>query len=339
MLCMFFTVYLYTYPGRLKRRYQAEAGGDVITFVLYVAMFLRNMPNLENAVRFASENLGGTLGYEIKKLLWDVEIGNYLSMQDAMTEYTQHWSKNRPFVESIGLMIASMRQIGEKRINTLDEAVRIMLDGSREQARHFNQELKMPVMVVHALGIVLPVMGLVLFPVIAVFLNVSSVVLFIGYDVMLPLVLYFVVSSILESRPATFSKIDITESPDVPPPGKFRYGKKNISALPMGIIVGGSIVALGIVLYVIEMAGENFQGILPALVISMGLALGMGLYYMLLSKQRLALRDKTRKVEEEFAEALFQLGSHISGGTPIELSMERSMERIKGLAIRDLFER
>ncbi len=340
ILSLFFTVYLYIYPKRLRRRYESEAGSELVTLVLYIAMYMRNVPNLEGAVKFASENLGGVLGYEMKKLLWDVELGNYLSMQEAITDYTGKWSGNRPFVESVELMITSLKQVGERRIQLLDEAVNIILEGSREQARHFNQNLKMPVMVVHALGVVLPVMGLVLFPVVAVFLNVSSVILFVGYDIFLPLILYFVISGILETRPATFSKIDISENPDVPPPGKFASGKKYMKAWPVGLAAGGIIVALSLFLLFNELTtAEEFEGIVPSIVIGLGVCVGFGTYYALLSRQRLRVREATRQIENEFAEALFQLGNQISGGVPIELSIEHSMDRIQNLKIKELFSR
>jgi len=340
MLSLFFTYYIYSYPKRLRRRYESEAGSELVTLVLYIAMYMRNVPNLEGAVKFASQNLGGMLGYEMKKLLWDVELGTYLSMQEAISDYTGKWSKNRPFVESIELMITSLKQIGEKRIQLLDEAVNIILEGSREQARHFNQNLKLPVMVVHALGIVLPVMGLVLFPVVAVFLNVSSVILFVGYDIFLPLILYFVISNILETRPATFSKIDISENPDVPPAGKFAYGKKYMRAWPVGLLAGAIVIGFGFFLLFNELSiAEEFEGILPALVISLGICVGFGTYYTLLSKQRLYVRQNTRQIENEFAEALFQLGNQVSGGVPIELSIEHSMDRIQNLKIKELFSR
>ncbi|HIG96912.1 MAG TPA: hypothetical protein HA230_01025 [Candidatus Aenigmarchaeota archaeon] len=343
-LSLFFTYYLHTYPARLKRRYVSEAGSEIVTLVLYIAMYMRNVPNLEAAVKFSAENLGGILGYEMKKLLWDVEVGNYLSMQEAIIAYTERWSNNRPFVESIEIMITSLKQVGDRRLVLLDEAVNIILQGSRERARHFNQDLKLPVMVVHALGVILPIMGLVLFPIVAVFLGVSGMILFVGYDIILPLILYFVISGILETRPTTFSKIDISENPDVPPEGKFAYGKKYVKAWPIGLITGVVIIAIGIIMAVNEnnvAAAFNgtFEGIYPAIVIGLGVALGFGSYYILISKQRLGIRTKTRQIENEFAEALFQLGNQISGGTPIEVSIEHSMARIQNLKIKELFSR
>lgn len=339
MIGVVLTYYLYFYPSHLKSRYEVSVGSDIVTAILYMVMYMRNNPSLEGAVNFAAENITGDLGYELKKLLWDVEVGNFLSMQDALLDYTKKWSSNRPFVESTQLLITSMKQVGEKRLTLLEEAMNIILEGSREQATHFNQRLKLPVTIVHALGVILPVMGLVLFPIVAVFLHVDASLLFVGYDIILPFVLYFTITNILSIRPATFSKIDITDNPNVPPPGKFRMGGRNIRAWPIALVCGAAVFALGVLLYFTELSGGDFEGIMPAIVITFGIALGFALYYILVTKQRLKIREDTRQIEKEFAEALFQLGTQISGGTPLEVSMENSMERIKNLKIRDLFER
>ena len=337
---VFLTYYFYFYPRHLKSRYEMLVGSDIVTAVLYIVMYMRNSPSLEGAVRFASENISDELGLELKKLLWDVEVGNFLSMEDALIDYTRKWSNNRPFVESIQLVITSLKQVGEKRITMLEESVNIILEGNREQARHFNQKLKLPVTIVHALGIILPVMGLVLFPIVAVFLKVDASVLFVGYDIILPFILYFTITNILEVRPATFSKIDITENPDVPPKGKVKIGKKYVRAWPIALVPGLTLIILGIFLYFSELSeGASFEGIIPAVMITFGIALSIALYFILISKQKLKLREETRHIEREFAEALFQLGNQVSGGTPLELSIENSMDRIKNMKIRNLFEK
>src|SRR3989344_5131776 len=199
-----FIYYLYTYPLRLKKKYELEAGSEIVTMILYMAMYMRNIPNLEGAVKFASENLTGSIGLELKKMLWDVEVGNFISMQEALLSYTEKWAKKREFVEAVELLITSMKQVGEKRIVLLDETVNIVLEGNRERAKHYNQKLKLPVMVVHALGVILPVMGLVMFPIVSVFLGVETAVLFVLYDILLPMILYFVIIHISEMRTSTF---------------------------------------------------------------------------------------------------------------------------------------
>lgn len=341
LIVLFFTYYLYIFPFHLKKKYEVGVGGGIVTMILYMIMYMRESPNLEGAIRFASENISGEMGYELKKMLWDVEVGNYLSMEEALRDYTNKWKSNRPFIESTELIITSMKQVGERRLSMMDEAVTIILEGNREQARHFNQKLKMPVVIVHALGVVLPVMGLVMFPIVAIFLSVDIVMLFVGYDIILPLVLFFVINKILETRPPTFSTIDISENPNMPKEGKFFLGKGQVPAWPVALLVGVLVFVSGIFLFLIETpnAAGIKEGIAPALIMALGISLGLGSYFVLLSKNRVCLREETRHVESEFAEALFQLGNRVSGGVPIELSMQHSMERIKNLKIKGLFQK
>jgi Flp pilus assembly protein TadB len=330
-----FIFYIYTYPMHLKKKYEMEAGSEIVTMILYMAIYMRNYPNLERAVRFASENITGPLAFELRKLMWDLEVGNYITIEEALMDYTKKWSMNREFVEAIEIILESRRQKGERRIAMLDEAIDIILEGNREGAKHFNQDLRTPVMVVHAMGIILPVLGLVLFPIVAVFLGVQAIFLFIGYDVLLPIFLFFIITNILEKRPSTFSRVDISENPYIPPAGKVKLGKNNYKAWPFALVFFFIMMSVGYILFVLE--GE--EGLLSPVVITGGIAGGFAIYYILLTKDRLDIREKTREIEKEFAEAIYQLGNQISTGIPIELSMERAIRRTSSLKTRDLFQR
>lgn len=333
VLALPFLYYIYTYPMHLKKRYEMSVGSEIVTMILYVAMFMRNTPNLERAISFTAENITGPLAYELRKLMWDVEVGNYFSIEDALVNYTKKWSQNRNFVQSIEIIISSLAQPDERREQMLGEVVGVILEGNREDAKHFTQSLKTPVMVVHAMGIILPVLGLVMFPLIAVFLGIGSSALFFVYDILLPIVLMFLISNILESRPSTFSRLDIADIPDAPPKGKFRAGKKFLPAWPFGFFVASISLALGYFIY----AFEGPQGVLSPLIMIGGITLGFAVNYLLLTFQLTGLRDKTREIENEFAEALFQIGSQIHTGTPLEVSLEYTIRRTKNLKIKDLF--
>ncbi|MBI5061850.1 MAG: hypothetical protein HZB67_06095 [Candidatus Aenigmarchaeota archaeon] len=204
-------------------------------------------------------------------------------------------------------------------------------------------------MVIHALGIILPVMGLVMFPIIAIFLNVSSVMLFIMYDVMLPLILFFVISRALDDRPATYSKIDVSDHPDLPAGGRFRMGKSDVPAWPFAIIIAILLVAAGIWFFysnlsaiteegqeVMQMPEQNVQ-IYSAMMIIAGLGIGFAIYFILTSTQNIGVRDKTQEIEKEFREALFQFGSTVSSGKPIEMAIDESAKRMETLKIKELF--
>ncbi len=333
LLEMPFIYYLYTYPMHLKKNYEMSVGSEIVSMILYIAMFMRNTPNLERAISFTAENLTGPLALELRKMMWDVEVRNYLTIDDALLAYTKKWAQNRAFVESIEIIISSLQQPEATRNEMLSEVVNVILDGNRENAKHFSQSLNTPVMVVHAMGVILPVLGLVLFPLIAVFLGVGSFALFFGYNIILPVILLFVITNILESRPSTFSAIDVSENPDVPPKGKFFMDKKPTPAWPFGVLTAAAGIGLGAFL----LSMEGTEGILAPLAIMGGAAMGFAIYYILVTFQLTGLREKTMDIENEFAEALFQLGSQINSGIPLEISLQRSINKTQNLKIRDLF--
>jgi len=338
-------IYLYIFPMHLKKKYEMDVGGDIVSAILYMVIYMRNNPSLENAVEFASRNISGPLSGELRKLMWDVRIGNYLSINDALLDYANRWKKNKEFVETIEILISSLKQTGERRLSMLDEAVRVILEGNRESARHYVQELKMPMIIINAMGMILPVMGLVLFPVIALFLGVSIMILFIIYDLALPLILFFVIINTLEKRPATYGKINISEHPDLPPPGKIYIGKSKrvVSVLPIAIMLSVLVIAIGGFLYynetvVATQTGNSAEGIIPSLVITFGVTLGPAAYLLILNSQRIALKNKIKKMEDEFQEAMFQLGNSVVGGIPIETAMEAATKKMAGLSIKEMFE-
>ncbi len=335
VLAIPFTYYIYVYPVHTKKKYEMDAGSEIVTMIMYMAMYMRNTPNLEGALRFASENISGPLGFELRKLLWDVEIGNYLTVNEALLAYTKKWSRNREFIEAVEIIITSLNQSGERRVTMLNEAINIILRGNMENAKHFNQSLRTPVTVVHAMGIVLPVLGLVLFPIVAFFLNVDIMALFIGYDILLPVFLFFIIKNILEKRPATFSKIDISDNPNIPKEGRFRFRKRDIKAWPIGILSSIAVFSIAFLIYMAE--GQN--GVLSPVLFVFSVAIGLSTYFILVSSPFLKVRSTTRDIESEFAEALFQMGEQISSGVPIELSMEHSVRRIGNLKIKEFFQK
>ena len=336
MLVMPFAYFLYIYPLHLRKRFEIKTGSDVVTLVLYMAVYMRNSPNMEGALRFAADNMRGVLAYELRKLLWDIEVGKYRSVDEALIQYAKKWKEEKEFIESIQLLRNSLMQTEDRRIQMLQEAVDSILNGTMEKADGYSRELKLPIMIIHAMGIVLPVMGLVLFPVIAVFLDIKPIALFVGYDVILPLILFFVIFTSLETRPPTFSTIDVSGHPDAPPKGKFVVNGKGLPVLPLSLMVTGVIVPIGAFLMLNDPSGE---GLLGSIVIIIGLSLGPMLYFLLNSQQKLKIRKSVRDTESQFREALFQLGNQVSIGNPMEVAMQKAIGKIGDLDIKKLFER
>ena len=83
--------YLRNYPKRLLRIRRSKVGTEMILAVLYIVIYMKNISNLEAAIKFAAENLEGPLPNDFAKLLWDVSVKNYTDIIDALSNYLEQW--------------------------------------------------------------------------------------------------------------------------------------------------------------------------------------------------------------------------------------------------------
>ncbi len=335
--------YSYTYPEKKSREIEVKMASDLVMAVLYMVIYMRTSPNIEGALKFAAENLTGPLSWDIKKLLWDIEIGKYSSLQVALEYYLAKWKdKNEEFVEALQMLKAATGELKERRLSLLDEAINVMLNGTRDKMRHYAQKLRMPVMLVYTMGIMLPVIGLVMFPIVAIFMAqlVKPIFIFIGYDILLPIFLYWIISNMLKTKPVTFSQPEVEKAKGIPPLGKFRFMNKDIPILPFSLIAGAPFIIYGMI-GISSLPLETLQNIelqtFYSIFVVLGVAISIIVYCYLDSFQKIRLRKKIEIIEDEFGEALFQFGNQIAGGRPLEIAIERSISDMKNLKISSLF--
>ncbi len=324
--------------------------GEMPMVLLYLVMYLRNTPVVEGAIRFAAIHLEGPIAMDFRKLMWDVETRKYINIEEALMRYTHLWMKwNKEFAGSIRLVQSSTYEADDaRRIGMLDQAVDMMLTGTAERMKHYAQGLRMPVTVIHTMGIILPVMGLVMFPMIVMFMSdmVSSSSLFFSYDVMLFILVYFFANQVMAGRPETYSGVgEEFEHPDIAPPGCYRVkiGKKKID-IPMlvpSLVIGGLIASPGL-LYLLnpaDAANFKFTYLLLTLAIVWGIAIAVYVYGKYTTVQKLKIRKDVLELESELAEVLFQLGNRLMAGIPIEVALARSKEGIRGDKTTEFIER
>jgi hypothetical protein len=141
--------------------------------------------------------------------------------------------------------------------------------------------------------------------------------------------------------------------PDLPPRGNFliKRGDKKliIPVLPIAIAIGLLFILPSVyffaenpgILFPSEGMEVEFQHSPFSLAMSCFLILGVGFslasYLLLSNYQRFRIQNDVLKTEGEFEMALFQLGNRISGGTPTELALEKSIDDVKDLSIAGLF--
>jgi hypothetical protein len=75
-----------------------------------------------------------------------------------------------------------------------------------------------------------------------------------------------------------------------------------------------------------------------SLSIILGLGLGFGLYYKWRSKKLMEIRKRTKKLENEFASGLFQLGNRLGDGIPAEIAFTKVALSMKGSTAGDFME-
>ena len=74
-----------------------------------------------------------------------------------------------------------------------------------------------------------------------------------------------------------------------------------------------------------------------SLVVTLSLGLGIGSYFVLRSKNVIKIRKNTKKLEDEFASALFQLGNRLGDGFPAEIAFGKTAEIMEGTTSGDFY--
>lgn len=319
--------YLYNYPFYARDVFRIKASEEMIFCILYMATALRISPNLENAVRYARENLEGVLAQDLQELLWKVYTRQYASFNEGFEKFMAKWrSDYEEFAEALYLLKNSIGQSPGTREKTINEAIDFMLSGTKQSMKDFAAQLKTPITIINALGILLPIVGLVFFPFVAIFMpeTFKPIIVFIGYNVALPLAIYFLASSYLRKRSYSFHAV-----------------KLKIKKIELFYLLPFFAFSLG-ASYFIFLASRIKAIFAPeqlyySLIAVLLLGIGIAVYFYFSARKKLKVKKKIERVEDEFIEALYQLSNIVARGTPMERSLEELTLKIKNLEISSFF--
>ena len=310
------------YPRWKAEREQVRGQGEVPRLVSYLAMSLRTNPNLERSVQFAAERASGPLGSDLRRELWRSCLRVHDSVEEALSEFSRRWSDRcKELDRSIDLLRASVSERDLKsRMNAIDRALELSLEGTRDRMRDFASGLYLPTLVIYSIGVLLPLVILAVLPALSIIdLRIGAPELVLGYCIILPLTVYGLGKYVLAKRPAAF------QPPDIPARGG---PARNVGIAAVLAIVTA---ALGFWL--------GLGPIARSLLVLWGLTLGIVAYLHLSSSEAYRLRLEEDRMEEEFQDALVQLGNHMSEGRPAEDAFRRAAESTRGSSIARVFER
>ncbi|MBT3408968.1 hypothetical protein HOC99_05010 [Candidatus Woesearchaeota archaeon] len=225
----------------LARNWRQEAGNQMVLSVFYMVTYMRQNSNFENALYFAATHIEGPLALDFKKIIWDVQSGKYFTLNQSMDAYLETWRDyNMEFIESVQLIQSSLLETDEsRRVLILEKSLSVILEETYEKMLHYAHDLQGPIQILNMLGIVLPIMGLVILPlVVSFFENVQWYYLAFGYNILIPFGVYILGNRLFEKRPVGYGSQDYSKYLDATP-DKVSFLKifKNISLVGICVFV------------------------------------------------------------------------------------------------------
>jgi len=354
--------YIISYPAVMAEITKIRAADESVKVILYMVIYLRLNPNMEGALKFSARHCSGPFGRDLRKILWDLEMGKYRTIEQAFTSKMKKWIEwDKDFLEAFqALMNLSMIVSEQKRQENLEDALGMILDRTYAKMKEYGKALRTPTMFIHTMGITFPILGLIMFPLASIFLSdsVNPWYIALGYTVALPLFLLWYMRRTIAKRPSAFSWPDISEHPDLPPEGMIAIGRgnkrTNIPILPISILILFVLAAPG-ASYMYNLANDYFSisaspdfakqwesrvkaeyepaqamsSIVYSLTIIWGVAFSLAFYFYGKSFQRVKIRSQIKQLESEFVTSLQRLSDVLSTNMPIETSMEAVASKYK----------
>lgn len=366
-------------PEYLANSWRMKASNQMVLCVFYIVTYMRHTSNLELAIEFASNHLTPPLSLDLKKVLWDVETEKYKSIKDSLEAYLESWRRwNMEFIEAIHLIESSLYEGDEsRRLNLLDKSLSVILEETYEKMLHYAHNLKSPITMLHMLGIILPILGLVILPLVVSFMGgVRWFHLAALYNIALPIAVFYLGKNILSQRPTGYGDTDISEfNPQL---RKYKnivikIGKSEILLSPIivSVIIVSVLFIIGLTPIIFHILQPNIDpaitlgdfgemkfldyrldkdnvtktgpyspiSTLFSLLLPLGLGLAMGVYFKLRSEHLMKIREDSKRLETEFASALFALGSRLGDGLPAEVAFGRVADELQGTISGSFFQK
>ncbi|MCK5346074.1 MAG: hypothetical protein KAR20_21835, partial [Candidatus Heimdallarchaeota archaeon] len=303
------------------------------------------VPNLERSVRFAATESTTSLAQDFQKMLWDMQIRVHHGINDALTHFASQWGNWSDHLKrSLHLIRSSINEPDEaQREITLNKALDVGLEGTRDLMNEFAQKLHQPTMIIYSLGIMIPLAIIAMLPAAGLIgLQITIFQMFFIYDIILPIIIFLYMRKILISRPATFNPPKIpTDHPDI---AHINKQKHFFIAVILGFIIsipGFLSLFFPMISPYLGFLGNSFDqinNIVPlTLTIMWGIAIAVAYYSYSIYHPTKKIRDTIKHMEKEFSDALYIMGKRIGDEKSPEESFLYTARNMEGSDIASLF--
>ena len=313
--------FIANYPFMKANSLRIKMLGFMPEAVSYMVMSLYLNPSLENAVAFASENTEEPLASDLKRILWGVYLREYDSIEDSFVSFAYEWGKwNSSFKRAMyTLRTSTMRSREEERKDTLEHASEIMMNGSKQDLLAYADGLYIPTMILFSIGIMLPLILSSILPITPIGKRYTWLVILL-FDVAIPSVFFLYSRKIIEEKPVLTIPPDL----EVPMTKNERY-----TVITIALVVGAVFFYLGI-------RSSSYVG---TSMFMWAISIPIAIYLFFTSYPMKTERDSIVEMNDDFPDALFNLGSRIAEGEPFETAMENVVNLMRGSAVEVLFRR
>lgn len=376
VLAMFLYYYINGIPSRLANKWRLKASSQMVPAILYIVVYMRHTPNLEKAIQFASEHLEYPLALDFKKVFYNVSVGKFSTIKESLDNYLEIWRDySIEFIESFHLIESSLFEVGEEgRTATLEKSLQVVLDGVYDKMLAFTHNVRSPLTNVYMLGVVLPTLGLALLPLASAMVGdiLKWYHVFILFDLIIPFFVFYLTDKVVMLRPGGYGETGLLERNPLYKKYKSREHYFNAFLICFPLFLLGLLPLIFQYTPLPELIGipkdftfaqvglgffgkESLFNFNPtttgttgpfgagALFFSLLIPLSISLFFSMSfrnkTKDLIVERVKTKQLENEFNNSLFQLGNRIGNGVPPELAFGKVAESTRGLITENFFRR
>jgi len=208
VIAFLLTNFVQSYPINAAESEKTKALTYVPEMVGYMIMSMKLVPNLEKAVEFSAEHGVGKIAEDFKRLLWDVQLGVYNTVSEALDMLAYRWGNySEEFKQALMRIRASVLENTEaKRYQLLDATMVSILDSIRAKMEQYARELSQPSVLLFYIGVLLPLILVIILPVGSAFSGqamATPLVLLLLNNIIIPLVTFLFARMVVGRRPPT----------------------------------------------------------------------------------------------------------------------------------------
>lgn len=325
LIALFIMNFFQNYPFSEVKKEQVKALRYVPEIVGYMIMSMKLVPNLEKAIEFAAEHGKGKIADDLKKMIWDTQLGVYNTLSEGLDALAYKWGNySEEFKLALMRIRASVLESSEaKRFQLLDSTMDKVLEGVREKMENYARSLNQPAIVLFYMGVLLPLILIIVLPVGSAFTGQALArpdLLFALYDIAIPLAAFLFARRIISNRPPTYSAPSIPDNyPELPGKGSMLIGKAKVSIILLVFLIG--------IMGIMFTAYAHFNGIGMPVSTAKGLNESLSLNLDFSPSQETFYLIEPDKTEQRVIEKAFQNSNYFEeNGRFVEERTARGMQ-------------